>query len=73
VKLRCYLSSLLRIHHPDCKHCARGTPGDVMRKRLEELGWRTQPCSPEVVGVFDSQPGEIITLPLSLKARRRSA
>ncbi len=74
MKLRCYLLSLLKIHQSDCKHCvARKRYGIEMRKRLEELGWRTQPCSPEVVGVFDSQPGEIITLPLSLKARRRSA
>jgi hypothetical protein len=53
VKLRCYLLSLLRIHHPDCEHCvARKKYGIEMRKRLKELNWRTQPCSPEVVGVF---------------------
>ena len=42
----CYLLSLLRIHSPDCEHCnARETRGDEMRKRLEELSWRTQPRS----------------------------
>jgi hypothetical protein len=67
MKLRCYLLSLLRIHHPDCKHCfARTRYGMEMRKRLEELGWRVQPCSPEV----HSQPGEVITLPVSFKAQR---
>ena len=45
-----------------------------MRKRLEELNWRTLPHSPnngdhgEVVGVFDSKPGEVISTPVSLKA-----
>ena len=38
VKLRCYLLSLLRIHHPDCEHCnADEMCGDEMRKRLEAL------------------------------------
>jgi hypothetical protein len=39
----CYLLALLRIHSPDCEHCnARETSGDEIRKRLEELAWRTQ-------------------------------
>lgn len=71
MKLRCYLSSLLKIHRPDCEHCARETSGEVMRKRLEELRWREH--SPEMVGVFDSHPGEVITLPVSLKGRKKSA
>ena len=42
----CYLLSLLRIHRPDCEHCSvRETCGDEMRKRLEDLNWRTQPRS----------------------------
>ena len=45
-----------------------------MRKRLEELNWRTLPHSPnngdhgEAVGGFDSKPGEVISTPVSLKA-----
>jgi hypothetical protein len=50
MKLRCYLLSLLRIHHRDCKHCVARTRYGEMRKRLEELGWPVQPCSPEIVG-----------------------
>lgn len=76
VKLRCYLLSLLTIHRPDCEHCnARETCGDQMRRRLEELNWRTQPHSlndgdhEELVGVFDSKPDEVVAgTPLSLKA-----
>ena len=45
-----------------------------MRKRLEELNWRTQPRSHgdhgEAVGVFDSKPGEVISTPVSLKAQQ---
>jgi len=34
----CYVLSLLRIHNPDCKHCAaRLICGNELRKRLEEL------------------------------------
>jgi hypothetical protein len=74
VKLRCYLLSLLRIHHPDCKHCvARKRYGMEMRKRLEELGWRTPANSSDVVRVFDSDLAEVITLPVSLKERKKSA
>ena len=75
MKLRCYLLSLLRIHHPDCEHChARETCGDEMRKRLEELNWRTQPYSlnhvghGEVVRVVDSKPSEVINLPIFVGA-----
>jgi hypothetical protein len=76
---KCYLLSLLRIQHPDCEHCnARATCGDEMRKRLEELsGWRTQPRSlnygdhGEAVGVFDSEPGEVISPPISLAQQRK--
>ncbi len=49
-----------------------------MRKRLEELSWRTQPRSlnngnhGEVVRVFDSKPGEVVaSLPISLKAQQK--
>jgi len=59
---KCYVLSLLRIHHPDCEHCkAREKYGVEMRKRLEELNWRTQrhPLNngdhEVVVGVFDSK------------------
>ena len=42
-----------------------------MRKRLEELNWRTQPHSLSN-GVFDSKPGEVVaSLPISLKAHRK--
>jgi hypothetical protein len=67
VKLRCYLSSLLRIHRPDCEHCkAREKCGLEMRRRLEELNWGTQPHSldneehGEAVRVFDSKLGEVV-------------
>ena len=75
MKLRCYLLSLLRIHHPDCEHCHLcETCGDETRKRLEELNWRTQPYSlnnvghGEVVRVVDSQPSEVINLPIFVGA-----
>ena len=70
MSLRCYLLSLLRIHRPDCERCnARERRGDEMRKRLEELSWRTQPRSldsgdhGQVVEVFDSKPGEVVASP----------
>ena len=77
MKLRCYLLSFLRIHRPDCEHCnARETCGNLMRKRLEELNWK-QPHSlnngdhEEVVGVFDSKPGEVVAgTPILLKAQQ---
>jgi hypothetical protein len=68
VKLRCYLLSLLRIHSSDCDCNARKACGDEMRKRLDELSGRMQPRSlnngdhGEAVGVFDSKPGEVISL-----------
>lgn len=47
-----------------------------MRKRLEELNWK-QPHSlnngdhEEVVGVFDSKPGEVVAgTPILLKAQQ---
>jgi len=81
VKLRCYLLSLLRIHRSDCEHCnARETCGDEMRRRLEELNWRTHPHSltsgdhEEVVGVFDSKPSEVVASPpISLSAAQKIA
>jgi collagenase-like PrtC family protease len=80
VKFRCYLSSLLKIRHPDCEHCnARETSGNEMRKRLEELNWRTQPHflnkgdHREVVEVFDSKPNEVINAPASLKPKTKTA
>jgi hypothetical protein len=78
VNLRCYLLSLLRIHSPNCEVCnAREKYGVDMRKRLEELNWRTQPHLPnngdhgEVVGVFDSRPGVVMSAPVSLKAQQQ--
>ena len=71
MRLRCYLLSLLKIHRPDCEHCARAKAGDEMRKRLEELNWRTQQPSHdhgehcEVIEVFDSKPGEVLSPPVS--------
>ncbi len=68
---KCYLLSLLKLHSPDCECSnARETSGVEMRKRLEELNWRTQPSSPNNGG-FDSKPGEVISTPVSLKARKR--
>ena len=61
---RCYLLSLLRIHSPDCDCNVHKTSGDEMRRRLEELNWRTQPHSVEV---FDPMPGEVVTQPISLR------
>ena len=37
----CRLLSLLRIHSPDCEHCAAHlTCGNELQKRLEELNFR---------------------------------
>jgi len=78
VKLRCYLLSLLRIDHPDCERCnARETSGDEMRRRLEELNWRTQPDSlsngghEEVLAVFDSKPDKVAASPRISSAQRK--
>ncbi len=75
MNLKCYLLSLLRIQHPDCELCnAREKYGEEMRRRLEELNWRTQPRSHgdhgEVVKAFDSEHGEVISTPVSLKAQQ---
>jgi hypothetical protein len=75
----CYLLSLVRLHSPDCERCnAHETHGDEMRKRLEELSWRTQPRSltnenhGEVMEVSDSKPGEVVAnTPISLKPEQR--
>jgi len=74
VKLRCSLLFLLRIHHPDCEHCkAREKYGIEMRRRLEELNWRTQPHSLNN-GVFDSKPGEVVaSTPISLAQQQKKA
>jgi hypothetical protein len=78
LRWKCYLLSLLRIQHPDCELCnAREKYGVEMRKRLEELNWRAQPRSlsngdhGEVVEVFDSKPGEVISTPISLAQQKR--
>jgi hypothetical protein len=42
-----------------------------MRKRLEELNWRTQPHSPEAGGFFDSKPGEVAGSPISVAQQRK--
>jgi len=76
---KCRLLSLLKLHSPDCE-CRNDceTPGDEMRKRLEELNWQTPPRllenrnQGEVVEVFDSKPGEVVASPpISLKPEQR--
>jgi hypothetical protein len=48
-RLICHLMALLRVHSPDCEYCnVYETSGDEIRKRLEELCWRTQPRSLEM-------------------------
>lgn len=80
VNLKCYLLSLLRIHRPNCQRCRAAeapTSGDELRRRLEELNWRTQRRSLNHGDygeqVFDSQPGEgdLLREPISLKAKRK--
>ena len=71
MNLKCYLLSLLRIQHPDCELCnAREKYGEAMRRRLEELNWRTQPRSLND-GVFDSKPGEVISPPVSMAQQEK--
>ena len=75
LRWKCYVLSLLKIQHPDCELCnAREKYGVEMRKRLEELSWRTQPRSHgdhgEVMKVFDSKPCEVISTPVWLKAQQ---
>jgi len=48
-----------------------------MRKRLEELNWRTQPRSlnngdhGEALGGFDPKPAEVISTPVSLAQQEK--
>ena len=79
MNLRCYLLSLLRIHSPNCEVCnAREKYGVEMRERLEELNWRSLPDSHangdhgRAVEEFDSEPGEVISTPVSLMAQQRT-
>lgn len=75
MRLRCYLLSLLRIHRSDCEHCARERAGDEIRKRLEELNWRTQPHSPNngvhggVVGGSNCE--DVVSPPIPEKAQEK--
>jgi len=79
VNLRCYVLRLLRIHRPDCENCqAREKCGVEMRKRLEELNWRTQP-HPLNSGTHgktmeaDSKPCEVVAsspTPLAKHAKK---
>src|ERR1019366_3733443 len=63
LRWKCYVLSLLKIQHPDCELCnAREKYGVEMRRRLEELNWRTQPHSIND-GVFDSETGEVVASP----------
>ncbi len=77
----CYALSVLRIHRPDCEHCgAREMCGDELRKRLEQLNWRTQPRPlnhgdhGKVVEVSDSTPGVVAEIPpVSLEQPKKIA
>jgi predicted LPLAT superfamily acyltransferase len=78
VKIRCILSSLLRIHSPHCEHCSpREIHGREMRNRLDELSGRMQPHSldhadhGEALAVLDSKPGEILVLGSSSAGARQ--
>jgi hypothetical protein len=72
VSLKCYLLSLLRIHPADCPRCnAREIYGEEMRKRLEELNWRTPNPHNSRDQAVDSKPGEIVRSPISLKSKQR--
>ena len=75
MNLRCYLLSLLRMHQLDCVGCKdREMYGKAMQKRLEELNWRTQPPPTTYddygVEVGDDRATEVISQPISLKARQ---
>lgn len=76
MKLRCYLFSLLRIHRSDCEYCNnREACGEEMRKRLEELDWRTHSAfgrqdRGELEEGFDCTPREIANAPISLTRQR---
>ncbi len=77
----CYVLSVLRIHRPHCEHCsAREMRGEEIRKRLEELNWRTQPRSlnqgghGDVVEVSDSTPRVVAEIPpVSLEQSKKIA
>lgn len=84
LRWKCYLLSFLKLHSPDCECLnARETSGEEMRRRLEELNWRTQPHSlnthslnnenhGQLVEVFDSKPGKVVASPpISLKPEQR--
>lgn len=84
VRLRCYLSSLLRIQHRDCAYCNTGEKyGVEMRKRLEELSGRMKPASSNdmehgkaaaevLASKADSKAGEAVARPpVSSKKRPR--
>jgi hypothetical protein len=67
VNLRCRLLSLLRIHSPDCARCnAYETQGDELRKRLEEMNWRTLPPKKDV-----ETEEVVMKAAISLKAGKR--
>jgi len=73
---KCFLLSLLKIQHTDCELCNPPEKyGEEMRKRLEELNWRTRTRShgdhEEVAKVFDSKPGEVISTPVSLAQQEK--
>ena len=73
MSLRCHLSSLLRIHRPDCQHCnAREKYGVEMRKRLEELNWQTQAHSLNHGdhGEAGFKPGEVISTTVLLRVQK---
>jgi hypothetical protein len=73
VSLRCHLSSLLRIHRPDCELChPREEYGVEMRKRLEELNWRTQahPHNNGDHGEVGSKPVEVISTSVLLRVQK---
>ncbi len=67
MNLKCHLLSLLKVHPTDCKYCAREKYGTEMRKRLEELNWRTQPNSPtnanheRVARALNSKQDEVVS------------
>lgn len=74
MSFRCRLLSLLRLHRPNCEVCnARERYGVEMRRRLEELNWRTQPhsFSNGDQGEVGSKPGEVVSTPISLEVRKK--
>lgn len=77
MQIQCYLRSIIRIHRPDCQRCAREKAGGEMRKRLEDLNWRTQPQSPnhkdreDGMEIVDSKSSDAISPPVSGKEEER--